>query len=57
MHDEKSVTEKRYSPNAGAALAKAYEVELGLMADVRAYFDVAFQVRIGLAVIRSYDSS
>lgn len=38
---------KPYVANDGARLAKAYEVELELMADVRAYFDVAFQVRNG----------
>ena len=36
-----------YVANDGVRLAKAYEVELELMADVRAYFDVAFQVRNG----------
>ena len=38
---------KPYVANDGARLTKAYEVELELMADVRAYFDVAFQVRNG----------
>ncbi|KAM5536974.1 hypothetical protein V8D89_009303 [Ganoderma adspersum] len=38
-----SVPAKRYALKDGKRLLKSYEVEIELMADVRAYFDVAFQ--------------
>ena len=42
----RNIPAKRYAAQDGGRLLKTYEVEIGLMADVRAYFDVAFQVRI-----------